>query len=284
MLDYKIYTFLTLCKTMNYRITASILNMTQPAVTNHIQQLETHYKCKLFIYENRTLYKTKEAKILEDYARSADYNSAKLFQNLALEETPPVRIGATRTIGDYIAPNHIGNLLSSEEVNLTFIVDNTQNLLNSLQEGDLDFLLVEGFVNKKDFITYPYKEEYLVGICSKSHPFAGKEVDISDIFSHKIIIRERNSGTREAFHRIITTNSYDFDDFSGVVTSNSFKAITALVASGIGISFVYSSVANSQEDISTFTLKNFNFSHQFTCVHLKDTTPSSYIKYFLGDK
>ena len=40
MIDYRIKTFLVLCDTMNYRKTAELLNMTQPAVTQHIHLLE----------------------------------------------------------------------------------------------------------------------------------------------------------------------------------------------------------------------------------------------------
>lgn len=40
MIDYRVKTFLALCDFMNYRKTAQILNMTQPAVTQHIHFLE----------------------------------------------------------------------------------------------------------------------------------------------------------------------------------------------------------------------------------------------------
>lgn len=47
----KLETFLVLCKTMNYRITAEQLHLTQPGVTKQIQYLENMYNTKLFIYE-----------------------------------------------------------------------------------------------------------------------------------------------------------------------------------------------------------------------------------------
>ena len=40
MLDYRMETFLILCEEMNYRKTAQILHLSQPAVTHHIQFLE----------------------------------------------------------------------------------------------------------------------------------------------------------------------------------------------------------------------------------------------------
>lgn len=55
---------------MNYRKTAEILNMTQPAVTQHIHYLEEEYGCKLFLYDKRTLSMTPEAILFRKYAEN----------------------------------------------------------------------------------------------------------------------------------------------------------------------------------------------------------------------
>ena len=65
MLDYRIDTFLTLCESMNYRKTAEMLHISQPAVTQQIHYLENQYGQKLFQYENRRLVKIEAAAILE---------------------------------------------------------------------------------------------------------------------------------------------------------------------------------------------------------------------------
>ena len=56
MLDYRIETFLKVCDTKNYRKAAESLNMTQPAVTQHIQYLEHLYQAKFFQYKNSSWY------------------------------------------------------------------------------------------------------------------------------------------------------------------------------------------------------------------------------------
>lgn len=43
MLDYRVRTFLTVCETMNFTLAAKQLNMTQPAVSQHIHYLEQKY-------------------------------------------------------------------------------------------------------------------------------------------------------------------------------------------------------------------------------------------------
>lgn len=48
MLDFRLYTFLTLSETLNYTKAADILCITQPAFSQHIKYMEKEYDCKLF--------------------------------------------------------------------------------------------------------------------------------------------------------------------------------------------------------------------------------------------
>ena len=83
---------------MNYRITAEELNMTQPAVTQHIHYLEEEYECKLFIYNRKKLEKTNQAILLEEYARSAYYNEIYLKRKIKSEDKIKINIGATEKL------------------------------------------------------------------------------------------------------------------------------------------------------------------------------------------
>ena len=58
MLDYRIATFLALYKEMNYRKTAELLNITQPGVTQFMQDLENHNGVRLSVYAGRRLHRT----------------------------------------------------------------------------------------------------------------------------------------------------------------------------------------------------------------------------------
>ena len=51
MLDFRMETFLAVCRYMNFTRAAEKLNITQPAVSQHIRFLEKHYNTKLFRYE-----------------------------------------------------------------------------------------------------------------------------------------------------------------------------------------------------------------------------------------
>ena len=73
-MEQKLETFLTLCRTMHYGRAAEALNLSQPAVSKHIQALEMEYGAPLFSYANRRLSKTPQGELLERYAISLRYN------------------------------------------------------------------------------------------------------------------------------------------------------------------------------------------------------------------
>ena len=148
MLDYRMQTFLTVCRTLSYHKAAELLHISQPAVTQHIQFLEREYGCRLFVYQNRSLRKTQAAETLEQYARAMRYNEIDLRRRLREERVQQVRVGATKTIGDYVLNDQIRQYLQSGEHELTVIVDNTEHLLRLLDENHLDFAIVEGYFDK----------------------------------------------------------------------------------------------------------------------------------------
>jgi len=280
MLDYRIYTFLKLCDTMNYHKTAELLHMTQPAVTQHIHFLENEYECKLFIYDGKILKKTKEAYKLESYARSAKYNEDILKKQIKDKPLIELRIGATKTIGEYVIAEHVKSFFDTDNYALNLIVDNTEHLLFLLEHNKLDFAIIEGFFDKEKYNYALYKEESFVGVCSKTHPFAQKNVSFEDIFKETLIVREKGSGTREIFEQILYENNFTLDSFKKKICISSFEIIKKLLLAEKSISFVYESVANSDNNLSYFTIDNNIITREFNYVYLKNTNAKEIISLF----
>ena len=80
MLDYRIKTFLELCRLKNYTKTAHFLHITQPAVTQHIQYLEREYKINLFDHEARELALTPKGQLFYWSALTMEANSRKIHE------------------------------------------------------------------------------------------------------------------------------------------------------------------------------------------------------------
>ena len=279
MLDYRILTFLKLCETMNYRITAEELNMTQPAVTQHIHYLEEEYKCKLFIYNRKKLEKTNQAILLEEYARSAYYNEIYLKRKIKSENKIKINIGATKTIGEFVIGEKIKKLVKNEKYDISLTIDNTENLIKLMELNKLDFILVEGIFNKDKYGYRLYKKDEFIGICSKSHKFNGKSIKFEELFEEDIIIREEGSGTRGIFEQFLSENSFSLEFFKKKITINNFNLIKELVSANCGISFVYNSVVNKNDDIGKFYFKN-KIEREFNYLYLKNTSAKELIDFF----
>ena len=280
-MEQKLYTFLTLCQTMNYRLAAERLHLSQPAVTKQIQSLEQSLQTKLFHYDGHTLHKTEKCLLLERYAIAQQYQFEELQLAIAEKKRLKLRIGATKTIGDYVLMDAIKKYLRSPSHELSLVVDNTKHLLQMLDENRLDFAVIEGTFSKTKYDSYLLRMEPFVGICSKNSPLFGKHIPMEDLLNETIIVREDGSGTRRIFEKRLNATGYELSDFYREVSISSFVAIKALVASGIGISFLYHSVVANEDDIGTFTVDGITDPHPFHVVYTRNTNAKHYAEQFL---
>ena len=283
-MDMKLHTFLTLCQTMNYRLAAERLHLSQPAVTKQIQALEQSLQTKLFYYDGHTLHKTEKCLLLERYAITQQYQFEELQLAIAGKKRTQLRIGATKTIGDYVLLDAIKNYLYDPNHELSLVVDNTKHLLQMLDENQLDFAVIEGCFSKTKYDSYLLRMEPFVGICAKDSPLAGRDIPIEELLKETIIVREEGSGTRHIFEERLNAAGYDLNDFFRTVSISSFVSIKALVAARIGISFLYDSVVAKDENIGTFTVDGLTEPHAFHVVYTRNTNAKCYAEQFLSNK
>ena len=274
MLDYRLQTFLTLCETMHYTRAAERLCITQPAVTQHIHFLEQHYGCRLFVYQGKTLRLTEEGERLKRMAASLAYNSRKMDE--AMNEPAPVRlcVGATKSIGEYVIAPLISQFVRQHPTTaLSLAVDNTQVLLRALDQGELDFALVEGFFDKDKYGHRLLRQEQFFGVCAPDHPFAGREVTFEELFSQTILVREQGSGTRAILEDVLHERNHTLDSFVRVLEISDFTVLKSLATQGIGVTFVYAPVAQTELDagsLASFTLQGLDIRREFNFVYLHD--------------
>lgn len=274
MLDPRWNTFLVLCETMNYTRAAEQLCLTQPAVTHHIHYLEDHYGCRLFSYEGKILRLTEAGMRLREFTRSMAYNSKKVEATMAAPAPISLRVGASKTIGEYVIAPRVERFLRSQpEASFSLLVDNTQVLLRALEAGQLDFALVEGFFDRSRYDAQLCRQEAFFGVCAPQHRLAGRAVPLDEITGERLILREPGSGTRAIFEEALHRQNYTLDSFPSVVTISDFSTIKSLAADGLGLSFLYAPVVEQELEAGTlarFDLAEVPMSGAFYFVCLKD--------------
>lgn len=282
MLDYRINTFITLYNEMNYRKTAEKLNMTQPGVTQHIHYLEGYYGVKLFEYNGRSLSKTENAEMLKRHLDSVRSEEAALKEKFASGGKIHLKIGATKTIGEFIVAPFVRKFLSLESRNMDLVVDNTENLLKMLEDMELDFAVIEGIFDKRRYYHHIFKKENFVGICAKTHPFAEKAVSVETALGEKIVVREPGSGTRMLLERAIADRGYSLDCFSRCSAMSNFSVICDLVADGSAITFAYEPIARSRDDLSVFRVEDMELKGEFNFVYCNESAARPKIELFIN--
>ena len=283
-MDAKLHTFLVLCQTMNYRLAADRLHLSQPAVTKQIQSLEQLLRTKLFYYDGHILHKSESCLLLERYAVSQQYQYEELLLAIEEKDRLALRVGATKTIGDYVLIDAIKEYLKNPRHELSVVVDNTKHLLQMLDENQLDFAVIEGTFSKTKYDSYILRMEPFVGICSKDSPLCGREISIEELLKQTIIVREEGSGTRRIFEERLLAEGYEVNDVYRKVTISSFVSIKALVEAGIGISFLYDSVIKEEKGIGTFKVKDITNPHAFHVVYTRNTNAKRYAEEFLRNQ
>ena len=286
MLDFRIETFLQVCKHMNYTKASEELNITQPAVSQHIKYLENYYNTKLFDYEGKKLQLTKAGEILHSVAITMIHDEnhlKKQFLNMsnALSE---LRFGATRTIGEVMVSDILTNYLKAyPDTHVYMKASNTKELLKSLENGEIDFALVEGYFRKSEYDYLNYSREKFIAVCSPDYKWKKKIKTIEDLFEERLLIREQGSGTREILERYLGSYNYNVDNFTNYAEIGSIHTIIELAKHGCGITFLYETAV--KEDIErgelvSIDIKDFNVFHDFTFIWRKGSVYSDVYKTF----
>lgn len=280
MLDYRINTFLTLCREMNYRKTAQALNMTQPAVTQHIHGLEDYYSCKLFEYDRHVLRLTEKGEALKIHAENLRYQEESFLRKLQSGGRHQLRIGATKTIGEYVIKQQLADFLADESHGAEVFVDNTEMLLGMLKEGRLDFALIEGFFDGREFASRLFSRESFTGVCAAEHPFAGRRVSLAEALGETLIVREEGSGTRKILERVLEEHNLTVSSFKAVNCVNNFALICSLVEAGRGISFAYSAVSEHSKALASFGIEGMTLEHSYCYVFLDNPQSRDAVELF----
>ena len=283
MFNPRVYTFLTLYKEMNYRRTAELLNMTQPGVTQHIQYLEKQYGIRLFHYQGRELSRTREAEVFKRHLDSMMAEEQAMRTEFLAEQGLHLQIGATKTIGEFVLVPVVRRFLSDPSHSLNFVIDNTRSLLEMLENRQLDFAVVEGIIDKTRYDCRLYKKEKFVGICSRTHPFAGRTVTLAECFKQTLLIREKGSGTRKLLEQAIAEHGYSAECFSRASSVSNFSVMIDLLAAGDAITFAYQPLVHNHPELATFTVDGMSMEGEFNFVYCNRQIAEEKIGQFFGE-
>ena len=287
MIDTRHETFLALCSIGNYTKTAQALHITQPAVSQHIKYLEEAYAGKLFIRKGKTLKLTAKGSLLYRSVMTVHADSVRLQAMLEKCEKEPdtVQFGATLSIGSYMMPPILSNLMKNQNTaTFSMLVENTQTLLAKLETGEIGFACIEGFFDKTKYEWRLFSEEQFIAVCQADSALSKTSCTIEALMKERLIVRESGSGTREILEQFLWQKNLRLDSFSKKCEISDMQAIKELVKRGSGITFLYKATVERElrdGSLCMIDIKNFSIIRAFYFVCLKNSLhKSDYLSWF----
>ena len=275
MLDFRIYTFLEVCKYMNFTKAAEALHITQPAVSQHIRYIEEYYQTRLFTFQGKKPVLTEAGEYLLHAFTTLSHDQVYLKEHLlSMQKKKPTLIfGATLTIGEYVMPRFLIEYQTRHpDTVLTMITANTHELLDRISDGEIDFAIVEGYFDKTQYDYLTFSSEPYIAVAGTPLFEDCRPRSLSELLDQKLIVREPGSGTREILEKHLEARNLSIHDFSGVSEIGNIPALKAVVSAGLGITFLYRSAAEEELKngiLFDVTPENFSITHDFTLIWQK---------------
>ncbi len=240
MLDTKLYTLLKVAEYRNFTQAAKSLNLTQPAVSQHIHALEADLGVKLFIRSGTRLNLTKEGEKAVTAARMIKnlYNNLKYDISEGAAKVKELSIGITHTVESNRISEILAKYATENNGMMIRLETGTQGgIIQKLKSYDLDLGIIDGAVNDADLETTRLDEDSLVLVMDPSHALAEKNsVTLDDIRSEKLILRLPESGTGNLFISSVQSMGMDMSFFNVILEIDNIATIKDLVRHGYGVS------------------------------------------------
>jgi len=287
MMDIRLITFIKVSRIKSFTKTGELLNLSQPAVSQHIKYLEEYYNVKLIEHKGKQVYLTEEGKLLLRYAEKLENLHRSLERELRNKDSinKSYYIGATMTIGGYVLPSILVEYKKLyKNINLILQVSNTQDIINQLLGGKIDLAIVEGRFQKNRFQYKKLKDDELVLAVSAHNTFVTKKrVTIEAVLKGELILREKGSGTREIFENKLQDMGYDIKDIQPYMEIGSITAIKSLVEKNLGYTIISKETIKREVELGTIKIipiENLRIYREFNFLYLNDKN-SEFIHKFM---
>ncbi len=234
----KLKIFYETAQHLNMTKVAKEMYISQPSISQSINELESELGVKLFDRIGKKLYLTHEGEVFLNYTRrilNLYDESVKIIRDININEKGKLVIGASTTIGIYILPEIIKEFSSKfKDIEISLIIENTKNIEKLILENKVDFAFVEGDIHSEEIIKEVIWKDELVFICGEENALKNfKQVSVNEIANEKLIMREEGSGTREHTELFFKKNKIKFSTF---LELGSTEAIKKTVEANLGIS------------------------------------------------
>ena len=202
MFDFRLQVFNTVAKRLSFTKAAEELFITQPAVTKHIHEIENHFHVKLFERNGTRIKLTQPGETLLRFTDELFTLHATIefeMNTFTKKQSGRLRIGASTTVAQYVLPPVLAAFHKKyPDIKITLQTNNTEQIEQGLQNGNLDMGIIEGYSKNKLFKYTEFIKDELVLVANSHHALAKRGViHPEELLTIPLLLREPGSGTLE---------------------------------------------------------------------------------------
>lgn len=195
--------FLIVAEQGNITRAANVLNVSQPALTKSLQQLEEYYEVKLFDRTSNGVELTKFGIILLQHVKIMDNehrHAVSRITELRDGRAGALRIGAGPVWMVSILPPIIAQFQAANpDVSISLVGGVIDTLVPELINGNLDLICVSlDFPSQSEIVKQPLFDTHHVLVANQTHPLANeKDVDARSIHNYPwMVLKSDYVGTQ----------------------------------------------------------------------------------------
>jgi len=270
-IDFELYRiFYVVANNGNITKASEELNISQPAISKSIKNLEDQLGGTLFVRTKRGVILTEEGKEFYKYIKQAiEYinNAESKFTDLINLETGSIRIGISTTLTkEFLLPYLEEFHEKYPKIDIQIDTNVSSELLSKLRNGLLDIVILH--MIDKDYgddveITKCKKVTDCFAVNKKYKDLINKELSLKELNNYPLILQPKGSNTRKFLDNLAKENNV-------VLTPSMELAGYTLVVEftkiGLGIGYV-------NEDYSKDLFDN----KELYKLNIKEEIPSRYI-------
>ena len=270
-IDFELYRiFYTVANHKNITKASEELNISQPAISKSIKNLEEQLGGQLFVRTKRGVILTEEGKEFYNYIKQAiEYisNAENKFTELINLETGCIKIGISTTLTkEFLLPYLEEFHRLYPKIDIQIITNMSSELFPKLRNGLIDIIILN--LNEKN-----YGQDINITKCKKItdcfvanktfKDLINKEISIKELNKYPLILQSKGSNTREFLDDFAKENN---TILKPNIELASYSLVVEFAKIGLGIGYATNNYVKEE-------LKN----QELYEIKLKEKIPSRYI-------
>ena len=280
--------FYTVARAKSFSRAAEALDISQPAVSIQVRELEKALGIALFHRRPRGLQLTEIGETVYGYTHrifSLSTEMREAVQDIQGLKTGHLTLGASTTPGEYILPVAIGRFRRKHPgIDVKLKISNTRSIIGQILQRELDLGMIGAMPADEggELAVSTYVIDEIVLVTSPDHPLAKRKwLSLGEVSEEGVAIREDGSATRKTAEECFAQLGIQ-PRVAIELGSNQAVKLAAQAGVGVGVISRYGIGAELKAGLLTvLDVEGWRCTRPLTLVYLKEKRLSPAQRAFL---